>query len=201
MKKEEKTELTRKRILCAAVREFGMHGYRGASINAICETGIPKGLLYHNYKNRDTLYLACVELCFKSLTECLRDADIGNDMEKYMRVRMEYFNRNEMETRIFFESVLQPPEELHEQIHEIRRNFDELNRKLYQEILNSVQLREDITYDDAMDYFSMLQYVFNSYFSCKSSEAASLSDKIYIHERVLPKILNIMLYGIARRER
>ena len=53
MKKEEKTELTKKKILAAALQEFGTNGYRGASLNAICESGIPKGLLYHNFKNKD----------------------------------------------------------------------------------------------------------------------------------------------------
>ena len=43
MKKEEKTELTRKRILAAAMKEFGENGYQGASLNRICDIGIPKG--------------------------------------------------------------------------------------------------------------------------------------------------------------
>lgn len=102
MKKEEKTELTKKKILSAALQEFGSNGYRGASLNAICESGIPKGLLYHNFKNKDALYLSCVELCFQSLTKCLKEANIGNDLEKYMRVRMEFFEKNKMEARIFF---------------------------------------------------------------------------------------------------
>ena len=59
MKKAEKTELTKKKILHQAMQEFGSKGYRGASLNAICEAGIPKGLLYHNFKNKDALYLAC----------------------------------------------------------------------------------------------------------------------------------------------
>ena len=62
MKKEEKTELTKKKILSAALQEFGSNGYRGASLNAICESGTPKGLLYHNFKNKDALYLSCVKL-------------------------------------------------------------------------------------------------------------------------------------------
>lgn len=35
------------------MQEFGSKGYRGASLNTICEAGIPKGLLYHNFKNKD----------------------------------------------------------------------------------------------------------------------------------------------------
>ena len=170
MKKEEKTELTKKKILSAALQEFGSNGYRGASLNAICESGIPKGLLYHNFKNKDALYLSCVELCFQSLTKCLKEANIGNDLEKYMRVRMEFFEKNKMEARIFFDSVLQPPEVLSAKIAELKKEFDELNRELYREILDSIQLRDRITYDDAMKYFIMLQDMFNHSFSSQNCQ-------------------------------
>lgn len=199
MKKEEKTELTKKKILAAAVQEFGENGYGGASLNAICETGISKGLLYHNFKNKDALYLACVEICFQSLTKCLKEADIRNDLEKYMRVRMGFFKEHKMEARIFFDAVLQPPEALCDQICELKKEFDESNRNLYQEILNSIQLREGITYEDAMNYFTMLQDMFNNSFSSQNWRNVSLPDKMDIHEKNLPKMLDFMLYGIARR--
>lgn len=48
MEKEEKTRLTKEKILKAGISEFGRNGYRGGSINAICASGISKGLIYHN---------------------------------------------------------------------------------------------------------------------------------------------------------
>ena len=36
MKKEEKTELTKERILTAAMEEFGEKGYAAAALNNIC---------------------------------------------------------------------------------------------------------------------------------------------------------------------
>lgn len=201
MKKEEKTELTKKRILSLAIQEFGTKGYKGASLNTICEAGIPKGLLYHNFKNKDALYLSCVELCFQSLTQHLKMAQIGNDLEKYMRVRMDFFEKNKMEARIFFEAVLQPEEALYEQICALKKEFDELNKEIYTEILHGIQLREDITYDEAMTYFTMIQEMFNHSFSSQNCQNVSLIDKIAIHERDLPKILDFMLYGIARRNK
>lgn len=202
MKKEEKTELTKKRILAAALQEFGSNGYRGASLNAVCcEAGIPKGLLYHNFKNKDALYLSCVALCFQALTRCLKEADIGTDLGKYMHVRMKFFEEHKMEARIFFDAVLQPPEELYAQIDVLKKEFDEWNRELYQKILNTIQLREGVTYEEAMTYFAMMQNMFNNSFSSQNCQKVSLTDKMEIHERDLPKILDFMLYGIARREK
>lgn len=199
MKKQEKTELTRKKILAAAFREFGTNGYRGASLNAICESGIPKGLLYHNFKSKDDLYLACVAHCFQLLTKCLKEAEIGNDLEKYMRVRMNFFKEHKQEAGIFFDAVMQPPERLYEQICILKKEFDDLNRELYEKILDSVQLREDIAYEEAMDFFIMMQEMFNHSFSNQNYSNISINDKMNIHERDLPRLLDFMLYGIARR--
>lgn len=99
----------------------------------------------------------------------------------------------------FFDAVLQPPEVLSAKIAELKKEFDELNRELYREILDSIQLRDGITYDDAMKYFIMLQDMFNHSFSSQNCQNVSLTDKMNLHERDLPKILDCMLYGIARR--
>lgn len=62
MKKQEKTQKTKERILAAALQEFGTKSYDTASINSICEIGkIPKGLIYHNFEGKDELYLLCVK--------------------------------------------------------------------------------------------------------------------------------------------
>ena len=45
-RQEEKTELTRERVLQAAMQEFGANGYAATKVNTIsCKYGIPKGLL------------------------------------------------------------------------------------------------------------------------------------------------------------
>lgn len=41
-------------------------------MNTICTAGsISKGLLYHDYADKDALYLACVQRCFRELTAAL----------------------------------------------------------------------------------------------------------------------------------
>lgn len=46
MKREEKTKLTRERIIAASIDEFGSKGYAMASVNNVCDAGIAKGLIY-----------------------------------------------------------------------------------------------------------------------------------------------------------
>ena len=56
MKKEEKTKQTCEKIVHAATIEFGSRSYDAVSLNAICgKYQIAKGLIYHNFKNKDTV--------------------------------------------------------------------------------------------------------------------------------------------------
>ena len=88
MKKAEKTERTKERILQAAMEEFGRKGYAAATIGAICsEHGIAKGLLYHNFVGKDDLYLACVSRCFDDVTAYLQGQNLGADLHRYMEYR------------------------------------------------------------------------------------------------------------------
>ena len=43
-----------------ALAEFARQGYGASSVNAVCsEQGISKGIIYHYFKTKDALYLAC----------------------------------------------------------------------------------------------------------------------------------------------
>lgn len=199
MKQEEKTERTRQKILAAAMEEFGANGYSGASLNTICGTGIAKGLLYHNFENKDALYLACVGQCFSELTETLKAADIGSDLQKYMNVRLHYFQEHERQAHLFFEAILQPPEGLRNEIAALRRELDQLNLQIYEKILDSLPLRKDVTREEATAYFSLMQNMFNGYFSSMAYHERTFADRMTAHEANLTKLLDFMLYGIAER--
>ena len=50
MKREEKSALSRQRILDAATEEFSQKGYEGASLNTVwAKKGISKGIIYHHF--------------------------------------------------------------------------------------------------------------------------------------------------------
>ena len=112
MKQSERTELTVSRIMNAALEEFGSNGYAGGTINGICKRGINKGLVYHNFRNRDELYLACLDRSCKRLVQLIEESGCGTDPLKYMNVRLRFFAECRHEARIFFEAVLQPQEAL-----------------------------------------------------------------------------------------
>ena len=69
MEKNKKTERTISKILEAAMNEFGKNGYSGGTVNNICNSGINKGLLYHNFSGKDDIYLTCLKQSCKRLMD------------------------------------------------------------------------------------------------------------------------------------
>lgn len=199
MKKEQKTAITKEKIIKIALDEFGGNGYSGTTLNSICKAGISKGLFYHNFASKDALYLECVKRCFDSLVEFIERQDIGTDPQKYLAVRLEFLRSNKNYARLFFESLMQPPRSLENSINTIKEEFDSLNKKMYMNILNSVKLRNGITYENAMNYFTLMQTMFNGYFSSPISNGISVSECIDLHEEYLSKIIDFMIFGIAER--
>jgi len=66
--------------------------------------------------------------------------------------------------------------------------------------LSNVTLRDNITEEEAMEYFFVFQEMFNGDFQSKAYENLDFNSLIEMHELKLSKILNIMLYGISKEE-
>lgn len=198
MKQAEKTERTVSRILAEATAEFGQNGYACGTVNHICKRGISKGLIYHNFKGRDELYLTCLKESCKKLEVLIRQNGSLPDLLQYIRIRMRFFAEYPNEAHMFLEALLQPQPHLADEIHETMLPLDELNEQIYRAAVSSVTLRDGITEEDALHYFRQMQRMFNGYFSSPANRPVTLDEQIREHETNLPKLLDFMLYGIAK---
>lgn len=202
MKKADKTELTKQRILKAAVEEFGTYGYDGATVNHICSRhNISKGLIYHNFENKGALYLVCVETAVDEFIAYMSEFQFGTNFHKYMEERYKFFHKNQNCAHLIFSAT--PPSENKEftnSLQNIRKRFDAFNAQLYLSALDSLHLRAGVTKEDALQYYGLLQDMLNSYVSVGHS-ANGYATALDTHEKHLKKILDYMLYGIAEAQK
>ena len=204
MKKQEKTQKTRERILAAAFEEFGSKSYDAASVNSICEEGqIPKGLVYHNFKGKDELYLLCVKICYDEMIAALkaqpfeiRNAKEG--LQSFLMIRQRFFQENPRHANIFFNAVLQPPKHLTQELTQLRGELDEYFSQCYFAVLDCLTLRCGITREMALEYFLATSEMFNRYFQKKAEQNGDYRELIKDHEGRLSAIFDIMLYGVAK---
>lgn len=198
MRKEEKTEITKNKIYAAAIREFGMKGYVAGSINNICKSGINKGLVYHNFKDKDALYLECVRKSCDDLVGYVSENMKKPCFVEYMSLRMQFFTEQEQEAFLFLEALTSPPEHLMEQIQMICGKFEELNNAVFEKELEKIELRSSVSKEEALEYFSEIQKLYNFSFAKKSHTAIAPRERVELHEKNINKIFDLLLYGIAK---
>ena len=201
MKKDLKTEITKEKILKAATEEFSLYGFDGATVNQICQKhGISKGLIYHNFENKEELYLRCVEEAVNEFVSYMSRREFGTDFKLYMKERYAFFEAHPNYSKLIFAVVLTDDGEFSEKIKQIKRRFDEFNRNVYLEAITNIRLRKGISEKDALEYYSLLQDMLNGYLPKGRAEEDHFESVFLSHEKSLEKILDFVLYGIAEQE-
>lgn len=200
MKQEEKTKLTRERIIHAGIKEFGSKGYAAASINSISESGIAKGLLYHNFKGKDELYIECLKVCFEEVTGALSCNKKEPDYKLYFHARMQLLKEKREMMAMVLEALIHPPQRHVDEISKIRMPYDEMNMEWLEHLLEDNQLRSGMDKSSAMEYLSVMQDMFNWYCCNPKFKNKSFQASINLHEENLYRIFEYMLYGILKEK-
>ena len=202
MKREEKNQQTRRRIMDSALAEFSKQGYGASSVNAICAAqDISKGIVYHYFETKDALYLACVEECFRRLTEYIQanmEKPSGTEycLAEYFAVRTRFFRCHPVYQRIFCEAVVSPPLHLRAGIQACKRDFDGLNIRILDQLLAPLSLRPGITRDEVLETFREFQDFINIRFQIADANGQEFEAR----EEHCRKALDILLYGVIERE-
>lgn len=206
MKQEEKTKLTKEKILTVATKEFGMKSYEGTSLNVIChDYNISKGLIYHNFKNKDELYLVCLKNCYEKMIEHLKQTptayeDAKTQIAQFLSARQTFFDEFPDMTNLFFQSMFMPPKHLLKEIEEIKREYNVYIKERYQKLLSNLQLKSNITLDQAVNYMLISQEMYNRYFQYVRTEERDMQALIDMHEEKILSFINLLLYGIVETD-
>lgn len=207
MKREEKNALSKQRILEAALHEFSENGYENASLNTICSANeLSKGIIYHYFKDKEELYLLCVEMCFQNLTQYLQEVKqslrgtIEQQLEHYFDARLHFFVEQPLLLGIFFDVALNPPAALMSAIQQLRLPFDEMNKEVLSSLLKQATLRINAPIATIIDDFRMYMDYFNMRFKDTIEQTTSLPQALQAHEEQCHRQLRMLLFGIMKEE-
>jgi TetR/AcrR family transcriptional regulator len=207
MKREEKSALSKQRIIEAAIQEFSRNGYNGASLNTVCaENGISKGIIYHYFKDKNELYLVCVRLCFEKLTQYMKErrnnftGTLEEKLQAYFDGRFRFFLENPLFLGIFADAAFTPPASLIAQIAVCRRDFDEFSISVLTEFLSSEHVRKDLTIPAIVEDFRSYIDYFNLRFAGSFGKNVPSESVLCEHEKMCYRQLNMLLYGVLNNE-
>lgn len=202
MKREEKNQQTKRRIMDHALDEFSKLGYGASSVNGICAApDISKGIIYHYFNSKDDLFLACIQECFELLTEYLQKTVQLTpkppvlQLEEYFAARSNFFKAYPVYQRLFCDAIISPPSHLQTEIQQIKCKFDDFNIRILEHLLEPLSLRPQITKKDVIELFRQFQDFINAQYLTADSSAQEFE----AHEKTRRMALDILLYGVVER--
>ena len=204
-----KSKLSRRKIVDAALREFGQRGYEGASTNQICFTaGISKGLLYHYFKNKENLFLSVCDRCLDDLWQVLdldklrsRPVDDGVLLDFYRR-QTDFFSTHPDHYHILTQLLSSCPSDAAEgMIEDKRRVFREQASVAIRLFLSRSPLRPNVDKELTLQLLlELVESVQAKYLELIFRRHVPAELALETMEKGLRASLDIILHGILLRE-
>lgn len=190
------------KILASALVEFSEKPFNEASLNKIIErASISKGIIYHYFKNKDDLYLSCIDLFFTEIIEYIEtnyhitDESLEVNLRNYFKIRSDFFGTHPVYLDLFYQVASLPPAHLKVEVKSVRSRFDQLNIDILRELLKDTALNQRISKDDAIEVYRMAQETIDIQMNQTTNEKSSYQDR----EETVKRWLSIFLYGILDR--
>ncbi len=164
MTRQEKREQTFELIVNSALEMFGEKGYDNTSISDIAKLAIvSKGISYHYFKSKDEMYLYCIEVLMKEISEYFekhisQDTDIEKGMELFVMLGAKFVYANPKYKMLLFNIASDRPAHLKDEIIKRKKTFFDSNIRLYEQMLSKITLGKGVTKEFAIKGFSVLQY-------------------------------------------
>lgn len=154
------SELDKKQaIIQAALEEFYHKGYEGASTNQITKSaGVSKGILFHYFSDKRSLYLTLVDECmshyFHTLASSLPDLseDLFEALDQLSKIKIDAFKREPMKYGFIAKAFMTMSNELKTELHLKQQRMKEHAVDLLVSRVDHNRFRTDIEPKQAIEF-------------------------------------------------
>ena len=155
-------------LLEAALGEFSEHGYQNASLNKILqEAKISKGVFYHYYENKESLYIELTGSLLEKKKEFIMgkiqpsdvESDIFHILKKSMVLSFEFAAENPDMARFSSMLIGERGSDIYKKVMEkYNVNNDTYVSNLIKKAIENGNIRSDLSYDFV---FKIISYLLN----------------------------------------
>ncbi len=194
---DNKRKETINKLIDSGIQLFGERGFSGGSITAIAQNaGVSKGIMYHYFKNKEELYLKCMEVCFNDYINYMeenieknkgKNTDFRQSFENHLMLRNDFFQEHPFHKKLFDYSIVQKPEHLVKEIQNLRKPLIATNIKFFEEALAHIEKGKGVTTQDALNFFNI--------FFASTLSMGSDFDMNHFEEKLI-RVFKIFLNGL-----
>ncbi len=152
--------MTYQSILQSAMEEFGAFGYLQGSINRICkQCDIAKGTLYLYFKNKEELYLSCMQECYWQMEQglscivekCLQQSCLQKKLQAYFDEFLKLLWKNPVYGKLYGTVYFGISEPLLSQVYTIGNHLRQVNKNFLMAAFEGVSIQQNIDKQQAAD--------------------------------------------------
>lgn len=201
MNKEEKVNETQRRIIEAAIREFGTKGYQAASTNGICEAcGISKGLIFYHFKSKELLFEECAKFCINEFDRYMQKNYISSKtplegLRSCCLMRKNFFYDHPSYHKIFCE-VLYRGEAGENKESKLRKMYEKHSYVMLDKILEGAVLNSRNSREDNINIaVQLIQFIDMQTYQSNQETAQMLEEQMKRYEA----LFGALFYGILEQ--
>ncbi|TDF89724.1 TetR/AcrR family transcriptional regulator [Paenibacillus piri] len=171
-------------VLVACLSVFARHGYTNTSTGMLAEeAGISKALIFHHFNSKKKLYFSLLEHCFeKARTELRMDSvleyqDFFEAIDKFSRIKFNYFRKFSDEYKLVYEAFYSPPDELKRDIEEKYGYVIANKNTVWEQLFEKVSLREGVDRKQAFELIVITLEHFEKKFLAEVADIDAIDDE------------------------
>ncbi|MDR2898831.1 MAG: TetR/AcrR family transcriptional regulator [Clostridiales bacterium] len=201
----KKSQLTKQRILKAAILEFALMGYMHVSTNKIAEmAGVSKGVVFHYFGNKKKLYMSCFESAYNTFSDylvgnpkILNLTDLFERMYYIGTLKQEFYLQNEALSALIFEASKLPDRDEYKDIKDMALAY---TQKLYELFLNNINMDDfKPIYRNYETLNFIISVLFHYFKGVEKRYGDNIAYAISDYDNILAeskKLMDLLKYGV-----
>jgi len=196
----------KKKILDACIYEFADKGYDQASTNSIIKkAGISKGILFHYFKNKKSLFYYILDYCIREMIEEYKKYPLTETKDIFQRIselgviKLKIAHKYPYIVKLFMESLQKAPQDMRSEIEKKYLQITKEWMPLFFEDIDYSKFRRNVEPSKAIQIIMLfLEALGEKYlkdFKGKELELFQNYDKIMAEYMEYMEILKYGMYG------
>ena len=196
----------KKTILDACIHEFAHKGYEKASTNTIIkEAGISKGILFHYFKNKKSLFFYTLEHCFEKMMEEYKKYPLTETKDIFQRlgelgvIKLKIAQNHPYIVKLFMEALVNSPQDMRSEIEKKYLQVSKENPPIFFEDIDYSKFRSGVETSKAIQiiilFLGALGEKYLHDFKGKEQEIFLNYDKVMDEYNEYLEILKFGMYG------
>lgn len=190
-------------LLNHAIELFALQGYDATSTNQIIEqANVSKGLLFHYFTNKETLFLRCYQIVSEDFHQHLLSIDhpstsFKEELFKLALHKHAYGIEKPLYYQLLFEGFVKAPLHLQPQLQQILTPIMEDGMKIMHTLIDTLPIKATCSKQDVYLLFEGINYAFQKNMIPSITNVSTLTTQeitgLYEH---YVKLVDGILYGI-----